>query len=432
MQAFELVLRLWATTTSALRASVQSLVNRHIDEEYTSSQRRRHAGHGSDSVYDQYYAPTNPDTDGQAAYTGDTPRTLPSKLVRLRKMDHNPELAQTLPARELHELVTSDKYSAVFADLESLPDSDDATTKKERAEILGRLRGLKLAALKAYHENQKENPQLSAKAAKSKDVGHHRIPFSRIRHLMPVRQRLSESLFTVAAIRSKAGKAVLQDLIELYRSEFELEARPGLELKNCHCAAPKSVPAHVQWKHIYSCHKSYLASKRSGRSPASFAEFCFLCPEGHRSTSQDDWKRHCESHLANLDTLPYQCDPLIYANTLARIPSALNHSRSPKTGTSIFMTFTAGSLGNRRQVLRTVVPKEEEVVEQNSILRLLGTSSRSPEPTLNAHAVDHNSLDLEFVAALEQTELVPEEDAQPATREFEAQAVQMNPLRCWG
>ena len=31
----------------------------------------------------------------------------------------------------------------------------------------------------------------------------------------------------------------------------------------------------------------------------------------------DDWKCHCESHLANLDTLPYQCGSLIYANTLA-------------------------------------------------------------------------------------------------------------------
>jgi len=128
-------------------------------------------------------------------------------------MDHNPELAQTLPARELHELVTGDQNSAVFAELESLPDSDDATIKKERTKILGRLRGLKLAALKEYREKQKENPQQTAKTAKTKDVGHHRIPFSRIRHLMPVRQRLSESLFTAAAVRSKAGRAVLKDLI---------------------------------------------------------------------------------------------------------------------------------------------------------------------------------------------------------------------------
>lgn len=47
---------------------------------------------------------------------------------------------------------------------------------------------------------------------------------------MPVRQRLSESLFTVATIRSTADRAILKDLIELYRSEFEVEARSGLEL----------------------------------------------------------------------------------------------------------------------------------------------------------------------------------------------------------
>ena len=66
-----------------------------------------------------------------------------------------------------------------------------------------------------------------------------------------------------------------------------------------------------QHTHIYNCHMSYLASQPSRRFTAPFAEFCFLCPEGHWSTSQDDWKRHCESYLSNLDTLPYQCYPLI-------------------------------------------------------------------------------------------------------------------------
>lgn len=210
--------------------------NLFVDENYTSSQRRRHAGHGSNDVYDQFYAPTNPGTDGQGAYAGDTPRTLLPKLLRILKMNHNPELAQTLPARELHELVTSDDYSAILVELESLPDSDDATIKKERSELLGRLRGLKLSALKKYREQQRENP---FRTAKTEDVGHYRTPFSRIRHLMPIRERLAESLFTVATIRSKAGRAVLEDLIALYRSEFEVESRRGLELENCHCPVQK-------------------------------------------------------------------------------------------------------------------------------------------------------------------------------------------------
>ncbi|KAH7882273.1 hypothetical protein F5I97DRAFT_338076 [Phlebopus sp. FC_14] len=101
------------------------------------------------------------------------------------KMDHNQELAQTLPARELHELVTSEEYSAIHADLD------------------------------------------------------YCTPFYRISHLMPIHKRLSKSMFTITTIWSKAGRAVLEDLVELYRSEFEVEARLGLELKNCHCEAPK-------------------------------------------------------------------------------------------------------------------------------------------------------------------------------------------------
>ncbi|KAI0254470.1 hypothetical protein BJV78DRAFT_1280066 [Lactifluus subvellereus] len=218
-----------------IRAGFDSLTNhdfraealRAAEEKCTPSQRRRQAGHGSDAIYDDYYAPTNPGTDGQALYAGDNPRTLLPKLLRILKMNHNPELAQTLPARELHELVTSDEYSSILVELENLPDSDDATIKKERSEILGRLRGLKLAAPKKYREEQKENPLPTAKTAKTeKDEGHYRTPFSRIRHLMPIRQRLSESLFTVATIRSEAGRAVLEDLIELYRSEFE-KCPPG-------------------------------------------------------------------------------------------------------------------------------------------------------------------------------------------------------------
>lgn len=152
-------------------------------------------------------------------------------------MNHNPELAQTLPARELHELVTSGEYSTIVVELESLQDADNASSKKERSDLLLRLRNLKLAALKKYREEQRENP---FRTAKTEDVGHYRTPFSRIRHLMPIRQRLAESLFIVATIRSAAGRAALEDLIELYRSQSEVEHRPSLGPENCHCQDPKT------------------------------------------------------------------------------------------------------------------------------------------------------------------------------------------------
>ncbi|KAI0029622.1 hypothetical protein K488DRAFT_56022 [Vararia minispora EC-137] len=216
---------------------------RSIDENYSSSQRRRHAGHGSDSVYDEYYAPRNPGTDGQGAYAGDTPRTLFPKLLRILKMDHNPVLAQSLPARELHELATSDAYSNItdkLDELDNFPGSDDASAKKRRAELLSDLRKLKLEALQQYQEQQIINPL--AKMVKTEDERHYRTPFSRIRRLMPIRSRLAEDLFSVTSIRSPAGRAVLRDLIELYQSDFEVRHRPGLEPERCHCSKhPKAV-----------------------------------------------------------------------------------------------------------------------------------------------------------------------------------------------
>ncbi len=152
-------------------------------------------------------------------------------------MNHNPELAQTLPARELHELITSDEYSAILVELEGLQDADNASSKKERSDLLLRLRNLKLSALRKYREEQRENP---FRTAKTEDVGHYRTPFSRIHHLMPIRQRLAKSLFTVATIRSAAGREALEDLIKLYQSEFEVEHRPGLGPENCHCQDPKA------------------------------------------------------------------------------------------------------------------------------------------------------------------------------------------------
>jgi hypothetical protein len=107
-------------------------------------------------------------------------------------MNHNPELAQTLPVRELHELVTSDKYSSIVVELDNLGDSDDGASKQARPDLLLRLRNLKLAALKKYRKEQRDNP---FRTAKTEDVGHYRTPFSRIRHVM----------FTVASIVARLG-----------------------------------------------------------------------------------------------------------------------------------------------------------------------------------------------------------------------------------
>lgn len=72
----------------------------------------------------------------------------------------------------------------------------------------------------------------------------------------------------------------------------------------------RTAEAHLQLPQVVPCAQALRSFPRSLR------RVLLLVPEGHWSTSQDDRKHHCESHLTNLDTLPHRCDPLIYANTL--------------------------------------------------------------------------------------------------------------------
>jgi len=101
-------------------------------------------------------------------------------------MNHNPALAQSLPARELHELATSDEYSAITDELEGLSGSDN---KKKRADLLASLRRLKLDALRTaiskpviHSRRRKKKPRMYATTAL------HSLASA---ILMPVRHRLA-------------------------------------------------------------------------------------------------------------------------------------------------------------------------------------------------------------------------------------------------
>lgn len=64
-----------------------------------------------------------------------------------------------------------------------------------------------------------------------------------------------------------------------------------------------------RWEHIYRCHKSDLERKYG------FAELCFQCDKW--ITSGTGWFEHCQRHLTDLETLPVQCNPLVFRRTLA-------------------------------------------------------------------------------------------------------------------
>jgi len=61
--------------------------------------------------------------------------------------------------------------------------------------------------------------------------------------------------------------------------------------------------------HIYGCYKRRLVTKHG------FAEFCFQCSEW--VIGEEGWKDHCQIHLDTPESLPVQCNPLIYGGAHA-------------------------------------------------------------------------------------------------------------------
>ncbi|KAG6901097.1 hypothetical protein C0995_000798 [Termitomyces sp. Mi166 len=202
---------------------------------YSPSQRMRQAGHRDDRTYTEYYAPTNPGTDGQGSYFGGTRRTLVNERFRALTVAWNPELYQSLPAEKMYELQNRPDFAALDEQLLELclrRDSSDGTEKRKH--LQAQKRQLIADELRRLQSDQ---PRNITKSAPDSQVGHQRTMFSRIRHLMGPRDRLAHNLLLTAPIRSDVGRAVLSDLITLYSQTSEVEARPGLEPERCCCAS---------------------------------------------------------------------------------------------------------------------------------------------------------------------------------------------------
>ena len=144
---------------------------------------------------------------------------------------------QSLPAEKQNELENSPEYIAIEEELQniSLGSRDDPTTRDQRKELCTQKRKLVSEELRKLQKLQPK--KLSSKADKSDLTGHHCTRFLCICGLMPVRRRLASDLFSAAPIRSDRGRAVLHDMIELYRQEIEVAFCPGLEPEKCRCAA---------------------------------------------------------------------------------------------------------------------------------------------------------------------------------------------------
>ncbi|TVY12769.1 hypothetical protein LARI1_G009008 [Lachnellula arida] len=249
------------------------------------------------------------------SYFGDELRSTVNNRFRSITLCRNPELWQSLPAEKQHELESSPEFTAIEQELEALSlDTRDGSAVMDRRKEL-RAEKRKLIAEELRKSRKLQPSRIPSNKDENHLTGYHQTIFSRVRALMPERDRLASSLFTVASIRSEEGRAVLCDMIALYQQETEVAVRLGLEPEKCLCLLTESKrkidskPAAQRWRHIYSCYRKSL------RASCGFAEMCFFCSEW--VMGKDQWENHCQVHLNGYKPLPAQCDPLFYGGTLA-------------------------------------------------------------------------------------------------------------------
>ncbi|KAG8980963.1 hypothetical protein FRB93_008844 [Tulasnella sp. JGI-2019a] len=197
----------------------------------------RQAGHRDERTYSEFYAPTNPGTDGQGSYFGGTCRTVVNERFRSLTVAWNPELWQSLPAEEIFELENRPDFVAIEKELLDLFLYGNNTEESERRKQLqAQKRQLISDELRRLQSDQYRDISKDSSGPDAL-VGHQRTMFPRIRNLMGPRDRLANGLFLTAPIRSEAGRAVLHDLIALYTQTSEVEVRPGLEPEKCCCSS---------------------------------------------------------------------------------------------------------------------------------------------------------------------------------------------------
>ena len=277
----------------------------------------KHAGQRDSNTFNNHYMPNNSGTDGQASYFRTELRSIVNDLFRGLSLPRNPKLWQSLPAEKQHEFENSSKYINIEEEIAALKGKNDANSITRRKELYTQKRKLTADELRKWQKVQPYRPDVDDEDNTS--PCYHRTIFNRTRFLMPERDRLASVLFEVAALRSPTGLSALRDMVALCQKDAEVEFRPGLEPEKCCCSNSAGQRKTAQsplgdmktktiydWRHIYNCYK---------KSHNGFSELCFQCNQWIFGEAQ--WGEHCQAHLDDRETLPIQCDPLVYDGVLA-------------------------------------------------------------------------------------------------------------------
>jgi hypothetical protein len=211
---------------------------------YSNDELLKFAGHTHQITRTRDYMNSISSVDGQAGFLGAPLRKDLAEDFRSMTVQRNPELFLSLPAKARDELLERDDYVENTLGIESLTRQINAATsptavfnfKSQRAELYVRRRRLEQEELERVQENQERiHPSERSEAFY---VDEHRTRFNRLRHKMPVRDRLADLLFVKAPLRSPEGVSAIKDLMSLIKDDCKVAYQEPLRPLSGMCPTP--------------------------------------------------------------------------------------------------------------------------------------------------------------------------------------------------
>lgn len=163
---------------------------------------------------------------------------------RSNTVKRNPELFTSLPAKTQDELRQRGEYVAITKQL------DDLSLEMRVAGAQTTVQGLRSKRNQLYKQRRLLEKEELDRVRRTQErihpseregtfhVDQDRSRFDRLRHMMPERERLSNTLFCVAPLRSPEGVSAAKDLVRLLKSPCLVAYQPSLRLIRGRCPVP--------------------------------------------------------------------------------------------------------------------------------------------------------------------------------------------------
>ena len=198
------------------------------------------AGHRNPRTFRSNYTAPMSTVDGQGSFLGTELRKDLFEIFRSMTKRRNPQLWQSLPAKEQDNLEQradfveiNDRINSLTKDIRRTNAEDEKQELQARRQELYEKRSqLTVSELERLRKEQGH----VAKSQHPTDLeDYHRTLFARRRHLMPERDFLADALFTPTPLRSSKGIKIVNNLISLYRKDCQNAYHPNMRPKNDRC-----------------------------------------------------------------------------------------------------------------------------------------------------------------------------------------------------